>query len=125
MNISDTHTEKLFSYGTLQYESVQLANFGRTLQGHADSVSGFKLEMVEITDPHVLAVSGEAAHPVMKYTGNSSDQVTGVVFDISAKELAQADAYEVADYKRILVQLNTGVNAWVYVSAADAAAALG
>ncbi len=124
MNINDTHTEKLFSYGTLQYESVQQANFGRKLQGKMDSIVGFKLEQVTITDPHVLAVSGEATHPVMKHTGNASDQIAGVVFDISPKELEQADAYEVADYKRILVQLNSGVQAWVYVSAADAVAAL-
>lgn len=39
---------KLFSYGTLQYESVQLSTFGRKLSGAADSLLGYKLEKIKI-----------------------------------------------------------------------------
>ena len=38
-----------------------------------------------------------------------------MVFEITEAELAGADAYEVSDYKRILVRLKSGVEAWVYV----------
>lgn len=110
------NTEKLFSYGTLQYESVQLSTFGRKLIGHADILKGFSLSFVEITDPHVIAASGEAAHPIITRTENPLDQVSGTVFDISPEELEQADSYEVDDYTRISVQLDSGVKAWVYVS---------
>jgi gamma-glutamylcyclotransferase (GGCT)/AIG2-like uncharacterized protein YtfP len=43
--------------------------------------------------------------------------VPGTVFEISAAELAAADEYEVDDYRRVLVPLDTGKQAWVYVFA--------
>ncbi|WP_133127280.1 gamma-glutamylcyclotransferase family protein [Legionella nagasakiensis] len=111
------HTEKLFSYGTLQYEAVQFANFGRKLAGQVDHLPGFKLSTVEITDTNVIAASREKVHPIIFYTGLLSDEVCGMVFDISLNELDQADSYEVKDYKRIQVQLASGIKAWVYVDA--------
>ena len=109
-------TEKLFSYGTLQYEAVQLANFGRKLKGNKDQLPGFELSMLEITDPDVIASSGETFHPIITYTGNSNHAVEGMVFDISEDELKRADSYEVSDYKRIKVTLSSGISAWVYVN---------
>lgn len=109
------NTEKLFFYGTLQYEAVQLANFGRKLEGRKDKLPGFALSMLEITDPDVIATSGEAFHPIVTYTGDSADTVEGMVFDVSIDELKRADAYEVADYKRVAIKLDSGVFAWVYV----------
>ncbi|MFB2586268.1 gamma-glutamylcyclotransferase family protein [Herbiconiux liukaitaii] len=47
-------------------------------------------------------------------------EVEGTVFEITADELAAADAYEVDDYRRVLVPLATGEQAWVYVYAGDA-----
>ena len=41
----------LFSYGTLQLESVQRASFGRRLNGEPDAMTGYVRTMVEITDP--------------------------------------------------------------------------
>lgn len=117
MNAEITYTENIFSYGTLRYEAVQLETFGHKLQGQPDSLLGYRLSSVEIRDPKVIATSGEAIHHILKYTGNNTDEVKGVVFTISSAELAKADAYEVADYKRISVQLLSGKQAWVYVSA--------
>ncbi|SRR5579883_174342 len=119
MTNQNDNTEKLFSYGTLRYESVQLATFGRLLKGTPDILSGFNLSMLEIKDSDVIKKSGEAAHPILKYTGNQQDQVTGFVFEITSDELKQADLYEVDDYKRISVQLNSGIDAWVYVAASS------
>ncbi|WP_412850808.1 hypothetical protein ACL0VS_01630 [Chryseobacterium sp. PMSZPI] len=48
----------LFSYGTLQKKQVQLETFGRVLQGEKDILSGYKLNMLEITDIEVLRKSG-------------------------------------------------------------------
>ena len=105
----------LFSYGTLQLPSVQQASFGRLLTGEADALVGFEKRMLEITDPDVLAKSGERFHPVVLNTGNPAHEVEGMVFEITAAELAAADAYEVDDYTRIEVTLRSGKRAWVYV----------
>ncbi|MES2293165.1 MAG: gamma-glutamylcyclotransferase family protein [Pseudomonadota bacterium] len=107
---------RLFSYGTLQQQSVQLSSFGRLLIGAPDALPGWKREMVEITDPDVMAKSGMRFHPII-VPGAASDEVTGMVFEITEDELASADRYEVADYKRIAVRLKSGTEAWVYVKA--------
>jgi gamma-glutamylcyclotransferase (GGCT)/AIG2-like uncharacterized protein YtfP len=107
---------RLFSYGTLRQDNVQMAQFGRLLKGAPDTLPGWKREMVEITDAHVLAKSGERFHPIV-VAGSPHDEVAGVVFEISEAELAAADRYEVADYRRIAVRLKSGRDAWVYVRA--------
>ena len=109
------HTEKLFSYGTLRYEAVQLANFGRKLSGKNDTLSKFTLSQLKITDAQVIAISGEDVHPIVVYTGDDMDTVEGMVFDVSSDELSKADSYEVSDYKRVQVMLDSSVAAWVYV----------
>jgi len=106
----------LFSYGTLQQESVQLASFGRPLNGTPDALPGWRREMVEITDPDVLSKSGERFHPIL-VPGTPMDEVAGMVFEITDEELSAADRYEVADYKRIAARLKSGLQAWVYVKA--------
>lgn len=107
----------LFSYGTLQLESVQLSSFGRRLAGKPDAMPGFEKTFVEITDPDVLAKSGERFHPIVGPTNEFGARVDGTVFEITAEELAAADRYEVADYKRIEVALCSGLKAWVYIKA--------
>jgi len=111
--------EKLFSYGTLRYETVQLSTFGRKLIGRDDTLCGYKLAPLKISDPDVIAISGEDTHQILVATNNKNDKVDGVVFDITSHELAQADQYEVTDYKRVGVTLHSGVFAWVYVNAND------
>jgi gamma-glutamylcyclotransferase (GGCT)/AIG2-like uncharacterized protein YtfP len=108
-------TERLFSYGTLQQENVQLATFGRLLEGAPDALVGFRQDMVEITDPDVLAKSGKRFHPIVTRSDNETDRVAGTVFLITPEELSAADAYEVADYERVEAPLASGLRAWVYV----------
>ena len=105
----------LFSYGTLQLESVQLATFGRRLEGCADVLPAFEQSMVEIEDQEVVTTSGRTHHPIVKFTGRNSDVVKGTVFAITAEELQSADQYEVAAYKRVAANLESGLCAWVYV----------
>ncbi|GAA1632130.1 gamma-glutamylcyclotransferase family protein [Catellatospora bangladeshensis] len=107
----------LFSYGTLRDPAVQQANFGRLLDGREDALPGYRVELVEITDPDVLAVSGQDHHPIVMPSGDRADQVPGTVFEVSDEELAAADLYEVDDYRRVLVELASGAHAWVYVQA--------
>jgi hypothetical protein len=51
----------------------------------------------------------------VKWNGRSESRVTGTVFEISDSELASADRYEVAAYRRVAAVLASGRRAWVYV----------
>lgn len=105
----------LFSYGTLQKEKVQMESFGRLLHGTRDELPGYRIDMLRITDEAVLATSQQAYHPIALPSEDPQDRIEGMVFEITEEELLAADAYEVADYKRISVILSSGKQAWVYV----------
>jgi len=107
----------LFSYGTLQQDEVQRATFGRLLTGRPDALVGFEQAMVLIEDPQVLATSGKTHHPIVRPSADPASRVPGTVFAVTDAEIASADAYEVAAYRRIAVQLSSGAQAWVYVDA--------
>jgi gamma-glutamylcyclotransferase (GGCT)/AIG2-like uncharacterized protein YtfP len=109
--------EKLFSYGTLQLESVQKETFGRKLTGVKETLIGYVLSEVKINDAAVIMASGMEIHPILKYTGDSSDIVEGTVFEVTALELKQADEYEVEEYIRVKSDFNSGNVAWVYACA--------
>lgn len=115
MKHSTHYNVALFSYGTLQDERVQQATFKRKLDGHPDTLSGYVMSSLVIHDPNVLDKSGENVHPIVHYTGKQVDQVQGHRFLISAEELAQADEYEVDDYERVNVTLQSGEQACAYV----------
>jgi hypothetical protein len=115
--VTEDRNVLLFSYGTLQLAGVQMAQFGRLLDGSDDALPGYTQTLVEITDPEVIRKSGERFHPIVMATGNAADKIAGRVFAITEAELAAADAYEVDDYKRVLVRLTSGHEAWVYVKA--------
>jgi Gamma-glutamyl cyclotransferase, AIG2-like len=107
----------LFSYGTLQQESVQLSTFGRRLRGHPDELVGFAQSSLRIEDPEFVAASGKSDHAVVRFNGRSDSRVRGTAFEVSDEELAKADRYEPAGYKRISTTLASGKEAWVYAAA--------
>ena|SRR5436190_9262931 len=108
----------VFSYGTLQNRNVQMANFGRELTGRDDVLPGYRLGVVAITDPEVVAWLGESNYANVEPSSNPDDVVSGMVYEITEKELALADKYEEdADYRRISVTLRSGDRAWVYLRA--------
>jgi len=109
--------ELLFSYGTLQLEPVQLATFGRRLEGSEDYLLGYRSEWLEIDDSAVIKSSGLSRHPIIALTGWSWDLVRGTVYRVTTEELRRADAYETAEYTRASVTLVSGKAAWVYVDA--------
>jgi len=108
-------SERLFSYGTLQLPAVQQANFGRLLEGTPDTLIGYLLDKLEITDEEVIAESGERFHWIAVKTGRAEDRVPGVIFEITAEELAEADVYEAEEYARVEEAFESGAKAWVYV----------
>ena len=110
-------TEFLFSYGTLQLEAVQLANFGRRLIGKPDVLHGFAVKQIQIDDETTVSLSGKMHHPIAQFTGRPSDTISGTVYEVTPKEIAKADQYEVPEYQRVSVVLQSGTHAWIYVDA--------
>lgn len=78
---------------------------------------GFHQAMVKINDPEVVKTSGKTHHPIVRQTGVAEDRVAGTAFEVTEEELANADKYEVSDYKRVSAPLASGRVAWVYVDA--------
>ncbi|MGB6229069.1 MAG: gamma-glutamylcyclotransferase family protein [Litorimonas sp.] len=107
--------EYLFSYGTLRDPAVQRETFGCEVAGEPDALVGYRLEDMSISDPAVVALSGSSVHPVAVPSADPSDRVPGHVFALTPEQLARADAYESADYRRIGVSLASGLAAWLYV----------
>ena len=77
MGFEENETENLFSYGTLQTEAVQLATFGRRLEGKPDTLAGYSLTMIRIEDQNFVAMSGSADHRNIQFTGIPTDVVVG------------------------------------------------
>ena len=111
----DTKEDYLFSYGTLRSVDVQLATFGRKLEGKPDALPGYRLATITIADEEFVRKSGAAEHRNLQFTGDMSDYVEGMVFTVTAEELEHADAYEPAGYERVPLRLNSGIEAWVYI----------
>ncbi len=109
----------LFSYGTLQLEKVQIENYGRLLIGQKDTLFGYKLDKLKITDIEVLKISDKEFHPIAVKTYSPNDVVEGTIFEITEEELIETDKYEVSDYKRVLETFASGKKAWVYVAKLD------
>jgi len=105
----------LFSYGTLQMPEVQLANYGRRLEGSPDALAGYRMEVLPDRDPDAVRISGTKTHMVVRRTGNPADRVSGQLFLLTADELAATDKYEGSDYARAELALESGRRAFVYV----------
>ena len=105
----------LFSYGTLQRRDVQLATYGRPLEGAPDALVGYRLVVLPDRDPDAVRISGTKTHMIVQPTGDPSDRVAGVVFLITAEELTATDGYEGSDYGRAELLLESGRRAFVYV----------
>lgn len=109
----------LFSYGTLQHDEVQLATFGRKLNGEKDLLPGYEPSLVKIPDPALSARLQRTHHDNITATGDDWSTVQGTVFEVTDDELAKADQFEAEfAYQRINGTLASGKEAWVYVHTA-------
>jgi len=108
----------LFSYGTLQQRGVQIATYGRELEGAPDALLGYALAPLVIDDPHVVDVSGKAVHTIARKSGDPEDRISGLVFQLTDDELRATDSYETDAYTRTEVILESGRTAFVYVASA-------
>ena len=107
---------RLFSYGTLQQEGVQLSSFGRRLKGVKDELPGYRVSLVQVTDPGVIAASGRTHHENAIFTGKADDRIPGTLFEVTEAEIAKADHYELlSGYRRIEAVLVSGTKAILYI----------
>ena len=107
---------RLFSYGSLQQEEVQLATFGRKLAGEKDLITGYEPSLVKIADPDLATKLGKSHHDNIAATGDDWSNVQGTVFEVTEAELAMADTFEAQfDYRRVNVTLASGNDAWVFL----------
>ena len=112
-----TERVALFSYGTLQDPKVQLATYGRLVEGVPDALRGYVLVKLVIDDHHVVSLSGKDVHTIARHSGNPEDRIPGAVLFLSEKEMSSSDDYEVDAYARTDVTLESGRRAFVYVEA--------
>ena len=54
---------------------------------------------------------------LVQHTGCDDDRTPGTVFDLTDAELAMADGYEPAGYRRVAVRFASGREGWVYTEA--------
>jgi hypothetical protein len=107
----------IFSYGTLQEQSVQRSTFGRVLEGHPDRLVGYERVSLTLTDKGLIAAMGRALLANLHHEGGSAAHVDGACLSLTEAELVQCDRYEwLARYTRQLVTLESGKQAWVYTS---------
>jgi len=93
---------RVFSYGTLQDDRVQLDTIGRRLDGTRDELVGFEAVM---------------HGPYRNVRPSVSSRVAGTVYEITDAELTTFDEYEAdAAYVRVETTLASGRTAWVYVA---------
>lgn len=103
----------LFSYGTLQQPAVQVRTLGRALHGQRDALPGYRTARVAVGTTHHDNLVPDIAN---------DSRVTGMVFEVSEAELSLVDGYELAfAYRRLLVELDSGRQAWVYLHHSAAA----
>lgn len=115
--MSDTTGEqRLFSYGTLQLDHVQRALFGRTLAGDPDTLTGWRAVELPFRDPEAVATSGVATHLAL-VADPHAPPIDGMLYLLTAAELALADAYETAAYRRVETVFASGRRGWVYIDA--------
>jgi gamma-glutamylcyclotransferase (GGCT)/AIG2-like uncharacterized protein YtfP len=103
--------ETLFAYGTLNDPEIQLKLYQKKLKGKPDQLSEYYLSTVTQNENNILNT-----YAIAIYSGKQSDIIPGMVYEITQQELEATDIYEGPEYKRVRVQLQSGLTAWIYTS---------
>jgi hypothetical protein len=74
----------------------------------------YALKIIQIQDQSFATKNGSHQR-TLQFTGSASDVVEGVALALTRQELEQADEYEPDDYRRVQIQLRSGLDAWVYL----------
>ena len=95
------------------YCKAALAGAARRATSLPDPVPA--LERLPDRDPEAVRISGLKSHFVIRPTGNEADRVPGMVYLLNKEELEATDRYEGSDYRRVVLELESGRCAFVYV----------
>lgn len=95
---------KIFAYGTLSDSKVQMRIWGRLTSGKADILNGYEKSEIDTSD---------GKFPLI--IPSKTKSVPGIIIEVSDEELQKIDEYEGEEYKRIEVETQGGITAWVYV----------
>lgn len=101
---------KLFTYGTLQDETVQQMLFNKKIKGIPDSIIGF--------DKKEINLEGNI-YPILIKNQKSLEKIKGTCYNLSESDILICDEYEGCEYKRITTKLTSGIKAWVYISSEE------
>lgn len=97
---------KLFIYGTLGLPEVQKKVIGREAPAQPEILRNFGKSKIRING---------ATYPIAVY--QPGEQLEGACIEVTERELKLVDEYETVAYKRVEVELLSGVKAWVYTRA--------
>lgn len=98
---------KIFSYGTLWDENIQLSQFGQKfdVDSDLDYISGWDIIRVKIYgEYHKVAIEGDKSLTIM-----------GAIVYIPDDLIDKVDEYEGKEYKRISIKTLTGNECQMYV----------
>lgn len=95
---------RLFVYGTLMLDPVQLEIIGRLVSMQPAILDGYDKGVIHLEGGSYPRIERHASH-----------FVEGMVMQVTDDELHRMDIYEGAEYTRIMVTLRDGTQAWVYV----------
>jgi gamma-glutamylcyclotransferase (GGCT)/AIG2-like uncharacterized protein YtfP len=95
---------KLFAYGTLLDQKIQIELFGEKISGTMDSISGYRV---------IQGVKIEGIDYVTLIR-DKNNTVVGKVYNLTDKQLKIVDEYETSSYERILIKTNSGIDTFVY-----------
>jgi hypothetical protein len=90
--------------------------FGRKIVGEPDSLQGYKLASIDISDPVFLAKGEAKSQLTVVQTNDIADSINGTALAFTNEELLTADQYEPVGYVRVSVKLVSGKPAWLYIA---------
>ena len=98
---------KIFSYGTLWKEDIQLSVFGRTFDVDQD--------MDYINGWDIIKVKMDGVYYNVAVEGDMSCVVMGAIVNVPDEFIKLVDKYEGREYKRIDIKTMTGTDCQIYV----------
>ena len=93
----------LFVYGTLLDKNTQESVFGREVSGHTDQLADYRCIIRDFTC---------GSYPDIVFDKGSL--VSGMVLELTDRDLERCDQYEGEEYERLSVVLKSGSRAFVY-----------
>lgn len=103
----------IFTYEISKSNDIQLQNNGDKHNGTKDTLSGYKIHSL---DTENLTSDDSSQNQIATKSADKSNQIEGLVFEITGEELIEVDKSEVSKSKRVMETTDLGAEVWVYVA---------